>query len=58
MKVVVFSSHVLLASHYETELEIMLNHQNEGDEIVQLVCDTDLPACDTNPYFQPEACAR
>lgn len=58
MKAVVFSSHVLLASHYETELEIMLNHQNEGDEIVQLVCDTDLPACDTNPYFQPEACAR
>lgn len=58
MKIVVFSSHVLLASHYETELELMLDHQLAGDEIVQLVCDSDLPACDTNPYFHPEACAR
>jgi hypothetical protein len=58
MKIVVFSSHILLASHYETELEIMLDHQQAGDEIIQLYCDADLPACDTNPFFQPEACAR
>jgi hypothetical protein len=58
MKIVVFSSHILLASHYETELEIIQNHLDAGDEVIQLVCNSDLPACDTNPYFNPEACVR
>ncbi|MEZ5173282.1 MAG: hypothetical protein R2850_07185 [Bacteroidia bacterium] len=58
MKIAIFSTHVLLATHYETELEIITNHQNAGDEIVQVICNADLPACDTNPYFQPEACNR
>jgi hypothetical protein len=58
MKIVVFSSHVLLTPHYETELELMLEHQAAGDEIIQLVCDSDLPACDTNPYFHPEVCSK
>lgn len=58
MNVAVFSSHILLASHYETELEIIINHQKAGDSIVQIVCNKDLPACDTNPFSLPEACER
>jgi len=58
MNIAIFNSHNLLASHYETELEIIINHQNNGDNIVQLVCNKELPACDNNPYFHPEACER
>ena len=58
MNVVFLNSHTLLASHYETELELILNHQSAGDKIVQLFCNKELPACDTNPYFMPEACER
>jgi hypothetical protein len=58
MKVAIFSTHVLLASHYETELEIIEEHHQNGDEVIQLVCNSDLPSCDTNPYYQPEACYR
>jgi hypothetical protein len=58
MNIVIFNSHTLLASHYETELEIIIDHQKKGDNIVQLVCNKELPACDTNPFFQPEACER
>ena len=58
MNIAIFNSHTLLASHYETELEIILNHQEQGDSVVQLVCEKDLPACDTNPFYLPEACER
>jgi len=58
MNIVIFNSHTLLASHYETELEIIINHQEKGDKIVQLVCNKELPACDTNPFFHPEACEK
>ncbi|MEX1189847.1 MAG: hypothetical protein WED33_11360 [Bacteroidia bacterium] len=58
MKIAIFTSHILLASHYETELEIILNHQEKGDTVTQLVCNKDLPSCDNNPYHHAEACER
>lgn len=58
MNVAIFTSHLLLASHYETELEIILDHQKNGDQITQLVCNKELPSCDTNPYHLQEACER
>ena len=58
MNVVIFNSHTLFASHYETELEIILHHQKQGDKVVQLVCNKELPACENNPYFMPESCER
>ncbi len=58
MNIVIFNSHTLLASHYETELELLYNHLEKGDRVVQLICDSDLPACDINPFYQPEACER
>jgi hypothetical protein len=58
MNIAIFNSHTLLASHYETEIEIILNHQEKGDKIIQLVCNKELPACDINPFIEPEACER
>ena len=58
MNIVIFNSHTLLSSHYETELEIIHNHQEKGDSVVQLICENDLPACDINPFYHPEACER
>jgi hypothetical protein len=58
MNVAVFTSHLLLASHYETELDIILHHQKSGDQVTQLVCNKELPSCDTNPYHAQEACER
>lgn len=58
MNIVFFNSHTLLASHYETELELMSEHQIKGDKIIQLTCNKELPACDTNPYHMQEACER
>ncbi|MBU6325507.1 MAG: hypothetical protein KJS92_08460, partial [Bacteroidetes bacterium] len=48
MKVVVFSTHIIWPQHYETELEIMQNHLNQGDELVQLVCNSSYGICDSN----------
>jgi hypothetical protein len=58
MNIAIFNSHTLLAFHYETELEIIHGHQEKGDHVVQLICERDLPVCDMNPFFQPEACER
>ena len=58
MNVAFFSSHILLPSHYETELELITDHLERGDSVTQLVCEASLSACDTNPYFSPEACSR
>jgi hypothetical protein len=58
MNIAIFNSHTLLASHYETELEIIYDHQEKGDHVVQLICESDLPACDINPFSHPEACER
>jgi hypothetical protein len=58
MKIAFFNSHILWASHYETMLEIALEHINKGDEVTELYCNINLPACDNNPYFEPEACFR
>jgi hypothetical protein len=48
MKVAIFSTHILWSQHYETELEIMQNHLDEGDEVIQIVCNRSLGICDTN----------
>jgi hypothetical protein len=48
MKVAILSSHLLWSQHYETELEIMQNHLNDGDEVLQLVCTGELGICDSN----------
>lgn len=48
-KILLFSSHILWESHYETELEIIQRHIDSGDEVIQLYCASSLPLCDANP---------
>lgn len=48
MKAIFFNSHNTWVTHTETELELMQRHLDEGDEVVQLICDSDLPSCDVN----------
>lgn len=56
MKVLFFSSHVLWPSHYETELEIITDLVAEGNEIIQVYCNAQLPNCDLNPFMELGKC--
>jgi hypothetical protein len=56
MNVAVFNSNILWSSHYETELEIISNHLDNGDKVTQIYCDAQLPNCDLNPFFIPSVC--
>lgn len=56
MKVAFFTPHLFWPSHYETELELIQIHLNKGDEIIQLVCNSDLPTCDINPKHDIQTC--
>ena len=58
MKIFVFSTHILWPSHYETELELMQNHLNSGDEVYHFVCDGELSTCDINPEHALLKCLR
>jgi hypothetical protein len=49
VKVLVFTPHTNWKPHYETDLEIIQRHLDDGDEVIHLHCDADLPACDANP---------
>ena len=55
MKVAVFSTHVLWITHYETELEIIQNHIDAGDDIVHYTCQKNLQHCELIfPYVEKE----
>src|ERR1044071_7322375 len=49
MKVLVFGPYSINTPHFETDLEIVQNHLDRGDEVVFLGCNSELPACDNNP---------
>ena len=56
MRVLVFTAHTIWTPHYETDLEIIQRHLDDGDEVVHLHCDADLPACDANPHHDMAKC--
>lgn len=58
MNVLVFTTHPLWPSHYETELELMEGHLLAGDQVVHAVCDAALPACDMAPIHRDRRCRR
>lgn len=57
MNIMFFPTHVHWTPHYETELELIQNHLNEGDDIIQAVCDGQLPTCDLNLDHNKFVCA-
>jgi len=58
MRIAVFSSQILWTPQFATDLEIIQEHINNGDEITHLYCDETLPSCDANPYMTYDACKR
>ena len=56
MVVLFFSSHILWPPHYETELELIQQHLDAMDTVIQVYCNGQLPNCDLNPFFEPSRC--
>ena len=48
MKTAFLASHHVWPAHYETAMELMEEHLEKGDEVIQLLCDSDLTVCDLN----------
>lgn len=56
MKVVLVSPYATVAPHFETELEIIQNHLDAGDQVVVLACWGELAGCDFNPDQERHRC--
>ncbi|MFC1701437.1 hypothetical protein ACFL1J_01635 [Pseudomonadota bacterium] len=57
--------HVLIASiycintpHFETELEIVQSHLDQGDQVTLLACNASFLSCDVNTEHRPDICLR
>lgn len=58
MKVAVFAAYAVQAPHFETELELIHEHLDAGDDVTVLVCDGQLDACDPNPHHDLPRCMK
>jgi hypothetical protein len=55
-KVVFFPTHPLFQRHFATDLELIQQHIDHGDDVTMLYCDDELIACDINPYHEVGQC--
>jgi len=58
MKVLVFTVYTRWHIHYETDLEIMQRHLDDGDEVSHLHCNSELPVCEANSGHSLEHCSE
>jgi hypothetical protein len=58
MKILVIAPYTINTPHYETELEIIQDHLDKGDEVVMLGCSAELATCDVNPWHEPGICLQ
>lgn len=58
MKVLFAAPFAVNTPHYETTLELVQRHLDDGDEVVLLGCDADLPGCDANPAGLLSVCGE
>lgn len=56
MKILFFSINNNWNPHFETELELMYNHFNKGDEVFILTCGEKLNYCSSNPENKKHGC--
>ncbi len=54
--VVFFTTHPLFQRHFATDLELIQNHRDAGDDVTVLYCNASLLACDINTYHEPAQC--
>ncbi len=52
----IVAPYALWTPHLETDLEIAERHLEAGDRVSMLVCERDLPTCDTNKYHKRDQC--
>jgi len=58
MRVTVFAPYAAWRPHFETDLEIVQDHLDRGDEVTVLSCPGHLPACDSNPRGEARPCVK
>jgi hypothetical protein len=58
MRILVIAPYTINSPHYETELEIIQNHLDRGDDVVMLGCNAVLATCDVNPWHEPGICLQ
>ncbi len=58
MKVLFYSVNNMWVPHFETELELLLNHKQQGDELFVLTCAGALPTCVSNYDHLRTACMK
>ncbi len=58
MNVAFLASHHIWPAHYETAMELMQQHLDAKDHVMQLHCDYDLPTCDLNLNHTVERCTE
>ena len=56
MRVAIFVPFVHWPTHFGTDLELIQRHLDAGDEVTVLVCEAELPACDTNMSHNEDWC--
>ncbi|TAE30392.1 MAG: hypothetical protein EAZ92_04745 [Candidatus Kapaibacterium sp.] len=54
--IALFTTHPLFQRHFATDLELIQNHVDAGDDVTVLYCDASLLACDINTYHEPAQC--
>jgi len=58
MKVLFLSVNNMWAPHFETELELMSDHLDKGDDVYVLTCEKSLPSCTSNQERYQTACMK
>ena len=58
MKVAVFSPYATVLPHFETELELLQRHLDQGDQVELLACLGKLTNCDFNVDKRPSRCTQ
>jgi hypothetical protein len=56
METTLFSPYAMWGPHFETELEIIQRHLDQGDRVTLLACGGELAACDVNPGHAARPC--
>ena len=58
MKIATLCLYPLYEYHFETELEIIQNHLDQGDDVTVLACNGHLSACEANICHQIPICLK
>ncbi|BAW97784.1 glycosyl transferase, group 1 (plasmid) [[Synechococcus] sp. NIES-970] len=51
-----YSPYTVFPFHFETDLELIQQHVDQGDQVTFLTCDADLAGCNPNPFHIQERC--